>query len=174
MTAGVVVRLSVDGEPMTVTSGPEALDQDALEPLCALLRPINEALVARGSDWRFVVGSGPAEGDTNFGYRLALLPVGAAEEVAALDWAAAGCLPDSARAPDAPSAPPPRLRTIEERVGQAACFDEDPGYPALLAAYVERLAAFAGVRAVRCRPSPSLAEMFGGDSFFSLQLDLDA
>ena len=64
----------------------------------------------------------------------------------------------------------PRLRTPEQIVSPKRHFREDPSYPALLADYFLRLAAFARVGPVTCEPTPSLAPLFRDRDFFSLRV----
>jgi hypothetical protein len=158
---GFVLR----GEAFEVTCGADRLDEQAVDGLVSILRGLNAALAARRIDRRFVVD----EGD----HRLVLLDAGAAAWAAERSWLAEKCLEPGAAAkakePRKTSALP-ALPTPEQIVPPRRHFSQDPGYPALLADYFLRLAAFAGVGPVTCEPTPSLAPLFRGDDFFSLRV----
>ncbi len=165
------VAFTVNGAPARAQlQGPA--DEDALEGLQRLLLALNEALAAQAVPWRAVTHAGtPVEG-TRFGYRVLLLPQSLAARAAAVSDAAAPCLPQPPPGErEAPVVPLPALADPEALVPPERRFEADPSYPALLAAYAERLAREAGLEGVRCSPYTSLAEDWVNERAFTLTLE---
>jgi hypothetical protein len=165
---------SIKGNSLPVTIDPRLLHKDALETLAPLLRQLNQALGQQGLDWRvFIADPMPEpEGGTNFGYRLLLTDTATAARVADSDWHAEMCIGESERIvkKTAMAEALPTLERVEEIVPPVRIFREDPGYPSLLAKYVERLAAFAELGPMTCVPTPSLSPRFWDAGFFTLRV----
>jgi len=162
---GVKVSFILAGESIDVVCGPELVEEPAADGLVVILRGLNAALRSGKIDRRFVV----EEKD----YRLLLLDVRGAAWAAQRSWLAEKCLepepPADAKEPRS-KRDLPRLRTPDQIVPPKRHFQEDPSYPALLADYFLRLAAFAGAGPVTCEPTPSLAPLFRDADFFSLRV----
>ncbi|HEY7371149.1 MAG TPA: hypothetical protein VIF57_03150 [Polyangia bacterium] len=163
--ASVTVVFVLRGESFEVSCGSDLLEESAADGLALILRGLNGVLAARGVDRRFVFD----EQD----HRLVLLDARGAAWAAQRSWLAEKCLPpEPAVAAKEPSKSRalPALPTPEQIVPPRWHFAADAGYPALLADYFMRLAAFARVGPVTCVPTPSLAPLFRNDEFFSLRV----